>query len=172
MAKKSMKINVVDHLLLDGGKEVEDITQVGLPTFEHPTTDVNTSGIAIAMSIPDTTKFNAATYTVAHNNGNNNILLQTPGLHEQEFRTVRQKYTVSKTEIEYESVKYRVTGMHQSTEKGTIESGNPYGSTETYGLVRYEEIVNGKTVMLIDGPKNIIRVNGKDYSGDVEKLLR
>lgn len=171
MAKKSIKINVIDHRMLDGGKDVEDVTSVVLPNLENPTTEINTSGLALNLEIPDTTKFNAAEYSIAHNNGNNCNLLQTPGLHTQEFRTVRQKYSVGKTAIEKESVKYRLTGMHKSTETGTIETGNPWGSTEKYSLVRYEEIVGGKTVKLVDGPNNIIKINGKDFSGDVQKLL-
>ena len=111
MAKKSMKINVVDHLLLDNNREVEDVTSVVLPMLEHPTTAIDTSGIALAMDIPDMTKFNAAVYSIAHNNGTNSKYLAQPGLHTDEFRTVRQKYTTSKTKIEYESVKYRLTGM-------------------------------------------------------------
>lgn len=172
MAKKSMKINVVDHLLLDNNREVEDVTSVVLPMLEHPTTAIDTSGIALAMDIPDMTKFNAAEYSIAHNNGTNSQYLAQPGLHTDEFRTVRQKYTTSKTKIEYESVKYRLTGIHKSTEKGTIETGNPWGSTDKYSLLRYEEIVDGKQTMLVDGPNNIIKINGKDYAGDVQKLLK
>lgn len=172
MAKKSIKINVVDHLLIDNGREIEDVTSVVLPTFEHPTTSIDVNGIALAMDVPDTTKFNAAEYSVAHNNGTNGQYLATPGLHTCEFRTVRQKYTVSKTNIEFESVKYRLTGMHKSTEKGTIETGNPWGSTDKYSLVRYEEIVDGVQTVLIDGPNNTNKFNGKDYSGDVSSLLK
>ena len=172
MGKKNMKINVVDHLLKDNNREIEDVTSVVLPTLEHPTTTIDTSGIALAMDVPDMTKFNAAEYSIAHNNGTNAKYLATPGLHDDEFRTVRQKYTTSKTEIGYESVKYRLTGIHKSTEKGTIETGNPWGSTDKFSLIRYEEIVDGVQTVLIDGPNNIIRMNGVDYSGDVEALLK
>ena len=172
MAKKSLKINVVDHLLIDNNNEVEDVTSVVLPVLEHPTTAIDTNGTALAMDVPDMTRFNAAEYSIAHNNGTNSNSLATPGLHVDEFRTVRQKYTTSNTSIGYESVKYRLTGMHKSTEKGTIETGNPWGSTDKYSLVRYEEIVDGKQTMLIDGPNNIVRIDGKDYADDVQKLLR
>lgn len=172
MAKKSLKINVLDHLLIDNGNEVEDVTSVVLPSLEHPTTTVETSGLALAMDIPDSTRFNAAEFSVAHNNGTNSQYLGRPGLHSMEFRTVRQKYTVSKANIEYESVKYRMVGMHKSVEKGTIETGNPWGSTDKYSLIRYEEIVDGKQTVLIDGPHNNYIVDGVDYAGDVQKLLQ
>jgi len=169
---KNIKINVVDHLLKDNGRECEDITKVDLPNFEHPTTSVNTSGMTMAMDVPDPTKYNAAEFSIAHNNGNNCEYLSTPGKHAVEFRTVRQKYTTSKTDITHESVKYRLTGLHKSTEKGTVEMGNPWGSTDKYSLVRYEEIVDGKTTVLIDGPGNINKINGKDYASEIQKLLK
>ena len=169
---KNIKINVVDHLLKDGDNTVEDVTQVVLPTFEHPTTNVDVSGMSMAIDVPDMTRYSASEYSIAHNNGTNSGLLVTPGKHVQEFRTVRQKYTVSATEIQYESVKYRLTGLHKSTEKGTIETGNPWGSTEKYSLIRYEEIVDGKTTMVIDGPGNINKIGETDYAGDIANLLR
>lgn len=171
MSKKAMKINVVDHLLINNNKETEDITSVVLPVLEHPTTPIDTNGLALAMDVPDMTRFNAAEFSVAHNNGTNCQYLATPGTHNIEFRVARQKYTTSKTKIEYEQVKYRLTGLHKSTEKGTVETGNPLGSTDKFSLVRYEEIVAGKQTMLIDGPNNIVKINGKDYADDVKKLL-
>lgn len=169
---KYIKINVVDHLLIDNNQICEDVNSVTLPTLEHPTTSVDAPGMALAMEIPDTAKFKAAEFSVAHNNGANCEALAVPGKHVMEFRTVRQKYTTSKTDIGYESVKYRLIGLHTSTEKGTIERGNPWGSTEKYSLSRYEEIVDGKTITLVDGPNNIARINGVDYTGGVQNLLR
>lgn len=172
MAKKAIKINVVDHLLINDGKETEDITSVVLPSLEHPTTTIESNGIAMAMDVPDMTRFSASEFSVAHNNGTNCQYLGTPGVHNIEFRAVREKYTTSKTKIEHELVKYRLAGMHKSTEKGTIENGNPWGSTDKFSLTRYEEIVDGKQTMLVDGPNNIVKINGKDYADDIQKLLR
>lgn len=169
---KYIKINVVDHLLIDNNQTCEDVNNVVLPTLENPTTSVDAPGMALAMDIPDMTKFNAAEFSVAHNNGANCEALAVPGKHVMEFRTARQKYTTSKTDIGYESVKYRLTGMHKSTEKGTIERGNPWGSTDKYSLIRYEEIVDGKTTTLVDGPNNIIMINGVNYASEVQNLLR
>ena len=168
---KYVKIDVEDHRLYDNGKIVEDVTSVVLPTLEHPTTTVAVSGMAMDIDMPNPTHFNAAEFSVAHNNGTNGKRLAQPGKHLIEFRTVRQKYTTSKTSIGHESVKYRLTGMHKSTEKGTIETGNPWGSTDNYSLVRYEEIVDGKQTVLVDATANIININGKSYTDVIEKLL-
>ena len=168
---KYVKINVEDHRLIDNKKVVEDVTQVVLPTFEHPTTSItNVSGMVMDIDMPNNTRLNAAEFSVAHNNGNNGLYLQSPVKHEMEFRTVRQKYVTSGATVKHESVKYRLTGYHKSTEKGTIETGNPWGSTDTFALVRYEEIVDGKQTMLVD-ISGTYKVNGKDYAMDVQSLL-
>ena len=86
--------------------------------------------------------------------------------------TERQRYNVQAGAIEHEQVKFRATVLRKSTEKGTIETGNPYGSTEKFSVLRYEEIVDGETVMLIDAMAGIIMVNGVNYTDPVENLLK
>ena len=70
-----------------------------------------------------------------------------------------------------ELIKIRVLGAHKSTEKGEIETDNPYGSTEKYSVLRYEEEVDGEIQTLIDSTAGIIRINGKDYSSELTSLL-
>ena len=104
--------------------------------------------------------------------GVNSKLLAKPGKHVQEFRTVRQKYNVAKAKVTHESVKYRLTGAHVETQKGDIESGSPYGSTDKYSLLRYEEEIDGKVVTIIDAMAGVIKYNGESYTDDVQNLLK
>jgi len=164
--------NVVEHRLIDNGKVVEDVTSVGVPTLEFQTTPISVSGMVMDVDMPDTTHLKAMEFTVSHNNGTNCRYLSNPGKHSLETRVARQRYNVTKGENEYESVKFRITGLHKSTEKGTIEKGNPYGSTEKYSVLRYEEEIAGVVVTLIDATAGIIRWNGKDYTSPVESLLK
>ena len=164
--------NVADHRLLDGSTTVEDVTKVGLPTLTHKTISVDVSGMTMAVDIPDMTHFESAEYTITHNNGVNGKLLAVPGKHVQEFRTVRQKYTTAQGTIAYESVKFRLTGAHVETQKGDIESGSPYGSTDKYALLRYEEEVDGTVVTIIDAMAGIIKFNGQSYTDEVQNLLK
>lgn len=122
--------NVEDHRLIDGNSVVEDVTKVGLPTIKHDTTTISAAGMAMDVDMPNATHLSSMEYSITHNNGVNCKLLGTPGRHEQEFRTVRQRYNVAAGAIEHESVKYRLVGVHVSTEKGDIETGSHYGSTE------------------------------------------
>ena len=169
--------NVEDHRLIDevtGGKKktVEDVTKVGLPTITHPTTTIDAAGMAVAVDMPNVTHLNAMDYTITHNNGVNCDQLQKPGKHTQEFRTVRQKYNVAKGVIEHESVKYKMVGVHVETQKGDIETGSPYGSTEKYSCLRYEEIVNNKTTVLLDAMAGIIKYGDKTYTDVVKDMLK
>ena len=169
---KKVYNNVEDHRLLDGKNIVEDVTKVGLPTIKHPTTTIDAAGMAMAVDMPNVTHIDAMDYSIYHNNGTNSHVLATPGKHTQEFRTVRQRYDVAKGEIQHESVKFRLVGVHVETQKGDIETGSPYGSTEKYSCLRYEEEVNGKVVTVVDAMAGVIKYNGKVYTDAVQNLLK
>ena len=169
---KKVYCNIEKHRILDNKREVEDVTKFGLPTIKHPTTSVKSSGMAMDVSMPDTTHLNAMEFTIYHNNGVNCALLAQPGKHTIEARTARQRYDVQKGDIKHESVKYRVVGVHVSTEKGDIETGNPYGSTEKYSVLRYEEEVDGKVTVIADAMAGLIKFNGKNCTSDVDNLLK
>lgn len=164
--------NIEGHRVLDNNKVCEDVTSITLPTVSHPTSTIAASGMAMDVDLPNTTHLEAMEFGVSHNNGVNCSRLSTPGKHMLECRGVRQRYNVTKGEIEHESVKWRVTGVHKSTEKGNIETGNPYGSTVKFSVLRFEEIVNNKQVMLVDAMTGEIKVNGKSYTDPIEKLLK
>ena len=69
-------------------------------------------------------------------------------------------------------MKFRLTGAHAETQKGDVETGSPYGSTEKYSLLRYEEEVNGKVITIIDAMAGVIKYNGKSYTDSVQNLLK
>lgn len=163
--------NVEDHRLLDNGSVCEDVTKVGLPTLEHPTDEIKASGMVMDIDMPNTTHLNASEFTVYHNNGVNCKKLARPGKHSIEFRTVRQRYDVAGGDIGHESVKFRIIGVHKSTEKGDIETGSPYGSTEKYSLLRYEEEINGEVTTLVDAMAGVLKFNGVDYNSKVQSML-
>ena len=165
-------VNVEDHRLIDGKDIIEDVTKVGLPTIKHPITSIKASGMAVDVDMPNVARIEAMDYTIYHNNGVNGKLLGVPGKHTQEFRTVRQRYDVASAQINHESVKYRFVGVHAETQKGDIETGSPYGSTEKYSLLRYEEEINGTITCKIDAMAGIIEYNGKSYTDDITNLLK
>lgn len=163
--------NVEGHRVYDGGRVVEDVTSVTLPTIEHPTSTISSSGMAMDVDMPNTTHLNAMEFSVSHNNGLNCNLLASPGKHTIETRVARQRYNVALGEIEHESVKFRITGVHKSSDKGNIETGNPFGSTNKFSVLRYEEEINGEITTIIDAMAGVIRFNGVDFTNQIESLL-
>ncbi len=172
MSQTKIYNNVVDHRTLDNGKVVEDVTSIGLPPLNHTTNNIDVSGMAGGIDVPDTSHYEATEYSIAHNNGVNAHLLNVPGKHQHEFRIARQNFNVAKTEMAHESVKYRLIGLFKGRQRGNIERGNPTGYTDTYSLVRLEEEVNGKVVEIVDFAAGIVRHNGKDYSNEIQNLLK
>ncbi len=170
---KKVYNNVEDHRILCDKQIVEDVTSVVLPTVEHPTTPLeNVSGMAGNIDMPNPSRVNAMELQIAHNNGVNCKLLSVPKKHDFELRVVRQRFDVAKTAMQHELVKYRITGIPKSTELGTVEAGNPIGSTETYSVLRLEEIINGKQTILVDVPGGNVKYNKKSYSDTIQKLLK
>jgi hypothetical protein len=165
-------VNVVDHRLFNDGAVCEDVTGVGLPTLEHPTTAIeNVSGMLGNIDMPNQHRFSAMEFTVTHNNGVGCNRLHQPGKHNIEFRVARQKYMTSEAEIDVESVKYRVLCTYRSTEQGNIETGSPIGSTDRFSVLRFEKIVDGVQETLIDIPAGSHVVNGINYNEDIEAIL-
>lgn len=167
----NVRCNVEDYRLLDNGRKCEDVTSFTPPMIEHPVTEVKSNGMVMDIDIPNMYHYNAMEFSVAHNNGTNCRYLSDPGLHTIEGRIARQNYVTALGEVELELVKIRALGAHKSSEKGSIETGNPYGSTEKYSVLRYEEEIDGEIVTLIDSTAGIIRINGVDYSSKLSSLL-
>lgn len=164
--------NVEGHRVINNGRVTEDVTSVSLPTIEHPTSTISSAGMAMDVDMPNTTHLNAMEFGVSHNNGVNCKLLAVPGKHTIETRIVRQRYSVTNGVIEHESVKFRIVGVHKSTEKGNIETGNPFGSTDKYSVLRYEEEINGEITTVIDAMAGVIKFNGVDYTSTIENMLK
>lgn len=163
--------NVEDHKLLDNKRVCEDITSVVLPTVSHPTTTIDAAGMAGAVDMPNQAKLEAMELSISHNNGSNCQYLTNPNKHTIEFRLARQRYNVTKGELEHEGVKYRITAVHKSTEHGTVEAGNPLGSTERFTVLRFERIIDGETDTVADVMAGVLKFNGNDLVNEVQSLL-
>lgn len=150
---------------------IEDVTKIGLPNIKRVITELkNIAGMAMDVNMP-TLHLEAMEVTLTHNNGVNCRYLSMPEKHQLEVRTVRQRYTNASGEIEHESVKFRITGVYTESEKGDIENGSPYGSTDKYSVLRYEEEVDGEETIVIDAMSGIIRYNGVEYTDVIESML-
>jgi len=164
--------NIVEgHRVIDNERVAEDVTSITLPTIKNKTSTISASGMVMDVDMPNLNKLEAMEISIAHNNGVNCGHLADPGKHSLEFRLARQNYNVAQGVMEHESVKYRINGLHKETDKGKIEDDNPLGYTDKYSVMRYEEEVAGEIVTIIDAAAGIIKINGVDYSNEVESLL-
>lgn len=163
--------NVEDFRLIDNGRTLEDVQTVTLPTITRTSNTIDAAGMVAAVDVPSSYHVDAMEFSVAHNNGTNTQYLSAPGKHTMECRVVRQRYNVVLGAYEYESFKVRVTGVHKSTDQGSIERQNPLGSTDTFSVLRFEKEVDGEIVTLIDACTGDNRYNGVDYASPVQSLL-
>lgn len=163
--------NVEDYRLIDNGRTVEDVQNVSLPTITRTSTTIDAAGMVGAVDVPSSYHVDAMEFSIAHNNGVNCQELSAPGQHTIEFRVARQRYNVVQGAFEYESVKYRMVGVHKSTDQGSVERNNPLGSTENYSVMRFVKEVSGEVVTLIDVRTGDNRSNGVDYASPVQSLL-
>ena len=168
---KKVYCNVEDHRLYTNGTLCEDITSVSLPTIEHTTTTIKVAGVPVELEIPNITRVKAMEFGVSHNNGENCNLLINSDKQTLEFRLVRQRYETVEGVVGHASVKYRITGIFQKREEGTAETDNPLGYTDTFSVLRYQELVDGKEILLIDAMTGTIRKNGIDVTDIVQQLL-
>ena len=169
--------NVEDHRLFDksGGAGtadmVEDVTKVGLPTIKHTVTNIKAAGMPMDIDMPNETHLEAMDFSIYHNNGVNCAKLANPGKHNIEFRVARQRYDISGAVIGHESVKYIIECAHVESQKGDVETGSPYGTTEKYSIIKYTEMVNNVTTVDIDATANKINFNGQEYYQSIAALL-
>lgn len=164
--------NVLDHLLKFDRVTVEDIISVGLPTINRPTTTFDVSGMAGAIDVPNNAKVEAMELTINHNNGLGCELLSAPGVHVVDFRIARQVFDVKEMDVDAASVRYIMTVSHKSTTDGTIEAGNPIGSTETYSVLSYIKKIGDDVIDKINISSGDIVHNGVSFTDTVKNLLK
>lgn len=163
--------NIVDHLIMDDGVEVEDVTSITLPDVDFTRTEFDPSGMAGVIELANPTHLEKMSYTIAHNNGRNTEKLSTPEIHQQEFRIARQNLDVAGVQLEYSSVKYRVAGQAVKTSDGSVERGNPLGSTVEYACIKFIKEIDGAVVTHIDLSAGIVIINGRNYSDQIRSIL-
>lgn len=168
---KQVHNKVIDQRLFDGSTQVEDVTSVDTPDIEFVNDEVDIPGATAKVNIVTPYQVGAMTVTVNHNNGNGCAALATPELHKIELRMARQVISTATGESTPKSTKVRFSGTPMKVTRGSVERGNPRGSSVEYSVQRYEEEENGKTVILIDALAGILQINGKDYASEIARIL-
>ncbi len=170
MQKQIVSI-IEDFRVFDGTVLVEDVQSCTLPKITNPVTTISGSGMAGNIDMPDSSRVSSMAYSLAHNNGLNCGMLCRPGVHDNEFRTSVQVYDKEKGTMVRKSVKHRLRGFFAGEEKGTIQRGNPLGSTVNFNCIRYEREEDGVITQRIDIPAGIIEYGGVSYTSETQNLL-
>lgn len=168
---KQVHNKVVDNRLFNGSTAVEDVTSVETPDIEFVNDEIDIPGATAKLNVVSPYQVGAMTLTVNHNNGNGCDSLSTPEIHKLEMRIAQQVITAATGETGYKLVKVRAWGTPMSVSRGTVERGNPMGSSVKFALTRYEEEHEGKTTILIDALAGKLEMNGTDYAGAINRML-
>lgn len=169
--QKKIRNNVVDNRLYAGMYLVEDVTTVDLPELKKMTSEIYAPGMGAKFTAPDSAHFEPLEFTVNHNSGVNSDKLMDPEPIDFEFRLAIQDFSTASGKMGLAGVKYRIRGVHTSRKDGTVERGNPLGKSDTYSILRYEVIENGRTTFLVDVLAGRVVIDGKEQNDGVSALL-
>lgn len=163
--------NVINHRVLVGNTEVDDVTSITLPNLEQQTVDLNGAGIMGTISMPTTGQIGSLELSIAYRSLSRSVLrLQRPGNQNIEVRFVKD-YMDRNGQMLPQGAKVFATGVLKSSEGGNIENNGAIEGSVTYEVLRYRVIVDGVETLLIDKLNNIYRVDGVDYMRGVNVAL-
>lgn len=163
--------NVINHKVLIGNIEVDDVVNITLPNIEQQTVELNGAGIMGTISMPTTSQIGSMELSIAYRSVSKSVLrLHKPGNQNIEIRFVKD-YMDRNGQMLPQGSKVFATGVYKTSEGGTIENNGAIEGSVTYELLRYRVIVDGVEVILIDKLANIYRVDGVDYMKAINAAL-
>lgn len=158
---------IADTMLINKKKAAEDVA-FELPTIALQTADIQAMG-TLSMPLVGLLDDMALTITKI---GVDTGFAEMAKLEkmEMEFRWVQDKISTS-GEVSHQGCKAFLNVIPQEIPGVSVELGSASELGLTYTVTRYQLFVNGAEIILVDRLNQILRVNGKDYMGDIKKLL-
>jgi len=140
-----------------------------LPEITFATADIQAMG---TMSIPLFSMIEDMETTITKVGEDANMgKLQAPKMKTIEHRWVRD-VVKSDGSIEKEGCKVFFKCVPKNLQPGnSIELGSASEGDLTYGVFRERLVINGEEVLLVDRLSRKIKINGTDYSSDLDSLL-
>lgn len=159
---------VVGATMYKDNKKIEDDVEFTTPEVAFTTVEVQGLG---TIEVPIYSMTDNLQLEVTKNGIDSNIVQHiTPGINKFEFRWVQNFVTQSGTQS-HKGCKMFVNAMPISIPGLGVKKGEATERTHTFNCTRMQIFVSGKELCLIDKLSNIMRVNGKDYTTDINKLL-
>lgn len=157
------------NTIYSDGVLVATDTTVTLPEVTFMTADVKAMG---DMSIPLSNAIEDMEMTITKVGVDKNMTrLTAPGKKAVEIRWVQDLIKSDGTTAK-EGCKAFLNAAPVTLAPGaSLEIGSASEGDLTYKVFRYRVVVDGEEILLVDRLAHIVRVNGRDYSRDYDRLL-
>lgn len=151
----------------DGVLVARDVT-VTLPDVAFATVEHKAMG---TLELPMLGQLEAMEASVTKTGYDKGVVqLAEPTAMNLEFRFV-QDVIKSDNTSKPEGCKVFMHGVPKTLPGGDLEQGSKTEQQITFAVSRYQLIVGGIEICLIDQLKGILRINGKDYQSSINSLL-
>lgn len=159
---------VVGATLYKNNKKIADDVEFTTPEVAFTTVEVQGLG---TIEVPIYSMTDNLQLEITQNGVDSNLVNYIePGINKFEFRWVQNFVTPTGTQI-YQGCKMFVNAMPISIPSLGVKKGENTERTHTFNLTRMQVYVSGKELCLIDKLSNIMKINGKDYISEINKLL-
>ena len=165
------KLAVIVSKLLDNNVEIASQVGVDLPGITLTTQEVSGAGYMGKSDLPITGQVEGMELKISTQGlSADQMVLARSGRHQITLRFAQDSMSVQKGIIP-EGCKIYATTVFKSMDGGSIKNANPYESAVTHEVLRYQMIVNGVEVLLINREAYKYIVNGADLTANVWSLV-
>lgn len=151
----------------DGVLIARDV-KISLPSITNTTVDVSAMG---TLSVPLAGIFDDMETSISLT-GHDLLTskMYEPRWHDLEIRSVQTDITKEGGE-DRKAIKHKLLVYPKEIPMGDIEVGATTERESTFACRRYQQYINGKETMMIDRLQHLLRIDGVEYSSDIEGSL-
>ena len=164
---------VVAETVRENGKLLQDVYSFSPGDLSFGTAEYGGAGMLGTLDIPATGQLESAELTLnAHGRSEQSGQLATPGKHKFVLSGVQDVLEVNNDKVvAHRGIKVNITCIFKNATYGDVEAPNTIDGSYVYEILRYEEFVSGKEILLWDKLNYILRVGGKDQVSDISSML-
>ena len=167
MSNLTIKGPVLATKVLYDGEEVAENVKISLPAINFLTAEFQALG-AMELPLPLTEALEATITSIGFDKGFYKLL----GLESNNFEF---RFVACETKKDGSSKKYGckafIKGVSKGIPGGDVEIGSNHEEDIPIAVTRYQLYIDGKETILVDKLKNILRINGKDYTQEMNSLI-
>lgn len=166
-----MKTVVIASKLRDNNEEVGALVSVELPEINLGTEEVKGAGFLGTSDLPATGQVEAMEATInTRGMDKQHVALLKMGVHKFALLFVQDSFSVQKGVVP-EGCKIYMDAVFKGYSPGSVEQMSAQEGSFVYEVLRYQVIVDGRELLLIDKVNSIFKVDGQDQMQDVRSML-